>query len=548
VTRHLAAARALPLAVLLLLVLLPAAAFANANVSRTDASILVEDDDGDVDNAISLTDSGADVLVHDANADVFELGGCDQVDARTVSCPTAPKVVLNLGGGGDILNAGGSVLPREASGEEGGDLLWGGADDDVLDGGAGNDVLHASEGDDEFIGGADRDDLTYASYEGGQVTVVLPDPGSAQKGNGDEDVESDTVHGDIEDVTGGGGDDTLVGNGEANQLIGENLDGAGGDDRLVAGGGTIDGGGGDDVIAADNDLAELSLVCGSGTDQIDHDGTLDPYPSGCETIAPEFLGEAFLENVNAIVGGDALLRIPAMLVQPGPPTLLIEWVRCEPCETVSISDNLASWHFEPQDEGHTFHARVSVSNAAGSDTTTTQSTDPIRPAAFTALPPPPPPPVLPPTGYRDYGDYADYADYADLFELDDALASWARRLLGRLLADTRDPRKLARRRVIPHPFVYPYDGNVTMTWGVVPPRKARAAAAKPLVIAKGSRKGKRGQKRTVSVRLTKRGRAILRRAKRLKVTLKISFVGGPLATKARPATVRRTFVLRRKRA
>ena len=78
---------------------------------------------------------------------------------------------------------------------------------------------------------------------------------------------------------------------------------------------------------------------------------------------------------------------------------------------------------------------------------------------------------------------------------------------------------------------------MTITWTALVPTAGGASAAKArrVVIAKGKRAGKKGKTRVVPVRPTKRGRAILRRAKSLKVTLNVKFVGG-VATKSVPAT------------
>ncbi|HEX8121073.1 MAG TPA: hypothetical protein VF549_07395 [Solirubrobacteraceae bacterium] len=524
--RRRALAHALSLAALLL-ALLPAAALANANVTRTEAQILVQDDDV-LANVISITDGpGTDVLIHDDSAEVFALSGegCTQEDPKTARCATAPKVVLELGDGGDTLVAGSNELPRDADGQAG---------DDHLFGGAGDDLFRAGEGDDEFGGGDGRDRLSYETSEA-PVDVTMPAPGAPTATGQGETGENDKIHSDIEDLVGGKVGDHLV------------------PQRL----GSVDAGPGDDVVESENGVAESLVDCGGGSgDKVDADNVYD-HPQNCETVAPDIEGTPVLDNTSPVVGGQTNVSLPNLSgdAPEGSEGLRIEWYRCDgtTCELVQ-SGNVGTYFFATPDVGRTVFARLVVQNSAGGDSADSAQTAPVADAPVLQLPPPPPPPVFPPPGfppggYGDYGDYADYGDYGDLLELEDAIAAWARRLLQQVLANTHDPRKLARRRVIPHPFVYPYDGTVTMTWGVRPPtRKARAAAARSLVIAKGSRKGKKGQKRTVSVRLTKRGRAILRRAKRLKVTLKITFVGGPLATKSSPVTVRRSFVLKRRRA
>ena len=94
-------------------------------------------------------------------------------------------------------------------------MLSGGAGDDVLDGGGGADVL---------LGGEGADSASYA----GRVAPVTADL-SVPGGDGEAD-ENDNIASDVENVTGGAANDTLIGDGAGNVL-----DGLGGDDTLNGG-------------------------------------------------------------------------------------------------------------------------------------------------------------------------------------------------------------------------------------------------------------------------------------------------------------------------
>lgn len=147
-----------------------------------------------------------------------------------------------------------SQLVRVAvtEGRAGADTMAGGRSDDRLKGLGGNDLFESSTGNDIFDGGAGIDAVTYADLRG-PVQVTLGSgatdglallPGSA----GQDILRS------IENVIGGGGDDRITGNQEANRLAGfggdDRLDGGAGRDQLLGGTGadTLSGGGGADTL------------------------------------------------------------------------------------------------------------------------------------------------------------------------------------------------------------------------------------------------------------------------------------------------------------
>jgi Ca2+-binding RTX toxin-like protein len=173
-------------------------------------------------------------------------------NTHEVKCTRAGEVDVVLAGraGDDELTVIGGTRGARLEGENGDDALVGGPGPDTLRGGGGSDALH---------GRAGRDTVSYADRSAG-VNVTLPvdsldvraDDGNAADGPSGK---RDTIFDDVENASGGGGDDTLVGNNSANTLSGrdgtDTLSGRAGDDRL-------DGGLGPDAITG-NDGVDLAL-------------------------------------------------------------------------------------------------------------------------------------------------------------------------------------------------------------------------------------------------------------------------------------------------
>jgi Ca2+-binding RTX toxin-like protein len=174
--------------------------------------------------------------------------GDDTADARAVR---SAKVLLEGGRGADTLRGsrgqvnslfGDTIAGRRAGGV---DVLVGGQASDFLLGGPRDDTLDGRRG---------RDEASY-SNETSRVFVSLP------AGRAEAPAHTDALT-SIENVEGGDGGDTLIGNAGRNRLTGEGgkdeLRGNAGDDRLVGdGGGLFVGGGGKDdtmVGGPGNDL------------------------------------------------------------------------------------------------------------------------------------------------------------------------------------------------------------------------------------------------------------------------------------------------------
>jgi Ca2+-binding RTX toxin-like protein len=147
-------------------------------------------------------------------------------------------------------------------GNDGDDTLVGSSHNDAIDGGAGNDSLMGGLGDDALVGGAGVDTVSYAD----RATLVRVSLNAASLwavGQNGASSELDTIAADIENLTGGAGNDSLRGSLIANIIHG----GAGND--------TIEGGLGNDALYGDagNDLlyggaGNDMLVGGAGTDTL----------------------------------------------------------------------------------------------------------------------------------------------------------------------------------------------------------------------------------------------------------------------------------------
>jgi Ca2+-binding RTX toxin-like protein len=134
----------------------------------------------------------------------------------------------------------------------------------TVDGGSGDDIFNAERsglgGGDVFRGGPGSDSADYGTRS---VSLQIDLDGVADDG---EPGESDNIDGDVENLTGGAGDDRIGGNGARNQLRGgageDRLDGAGSGDRLEGGAGAdtilARGGGSDDVLCGEG--VDVALV------------------------------------------------------------------------------------------------------------------------------------------------------------------------------------------------------------------------------------------------------------------------------------------------
>jgi serralysin len=138
-----------------------------------------------------------------------------------------------VGSGADNLMLGGAGNDT-IRGSGGNDTLFGDSGDDIIFGGRGDDIFVATldDGNDSYKGGDDTDTVDFSRISA-DVTADLGTGTALSSQTG-----ADSLN-DIENVIGGGGNDTLVGSGGANSLSGgagnDILDGWGGKDILTGG-------------------------------------------------------------------------------------------------------------------------------------------------------------------------------------------------------------------------------------------------------------------------------------------------------------------------
>lgn len=158
-------------------------------------------------------------------------------------------------------------------GLDGNDTLEGGDGNDSLVGADGNDVLNGGLGTDQLIGGNGTD---AADYSGRSDALVLTLDGLANDG---KPGENDKIYADVENATGGSGNDKITGNSSANVLRG-----GAGNDTIFAGAGndtiygdagidSLNGEAGDDVFYAKDTTFKDSLLGGGGNDKAQRDNS-----------------------------------------------------------------------------------------------------------------------------------------------------------------------------------------------------------------------------------------------------------------------------------
>jgi hypothetical protein len=263
-------------------------------------------------NVLSTEVAGLALIVRDAGATITAGNGCVAI-ADGVSCVASddrelpPGMDAFLGDGDDVSTANADVF-----GGRGDDRLTGTGG---LSGGPGDDVLTgsgpffdddgATPGHDVYRGsGGEFEHLYYTGRADGVRVDLRPGRRSEDRISG------------IRDVTGGSGDDVLIGDDEPDGLDGaggrDRLRGLGGDDVLSTGrnvrGGpdVVDAGPGDDEIEAGSGSGRLR--CGPGEDSVSA-GRGDVLTSDCDWVASgpgdkvrlrgtlPYAGAAFLRSI-----------------------------------------------------------------------------------------------------------------------------------------------------------------------------------------------------------------------------------------------------------
>jgi Ca2+-binding RTX toxin-like protein len=253
---------------------------------------------GGGNDTASYAHAGGDVQAFLYNGTFGEAFGADGYDQL--------HDIENLTGSAFNDQLGGNNQANVLSGGDGHDSLRGNAGNDTLLGGNGDDFLNGGVGDDTIDGGAGYDRATYYTGATSGVTVNLTIVGPQATGQG-----NDTLIG-IENVSGTAFADTLIGDGNDNQLWGS--PGTLGDGSIsAANNDTLDGGGGNDLLTVG--IGNHSLTGGSGIDTVSFTENGNPEPGVTISLALQGAAQATgagswtlngIENLSGGIANDSL--------------------------------------------------------------------------------------------------------------------------------------------------------------------------------------------------------------------------------------------------
>jgi Ca2+-binding RTX toxin-like protein len=242
------------------LVMVPSAIASNATIIGTD-TIKVTATANEVNRILVTYDAGADTYtVADSAANITASGLCVAIDSHSVSCPGAgiKTIDVDVGRAADRAELDRLTIPTaiagKLNGDSGDDTLIGANGADDIEGDGGRDLIDGKDGADDINGGGNTDTLMYPSERSTGLFVTVGS-GNSNDGNEFDQIGSrrDTVHADVETVTGAAGPDFLVGDRSAETLVGGDgndfLAGQGGGDALfgLLGDDLLSGGDGDDT-------------------------------------------------------------------------------------------------------------------------------------------------------------------------------------------------------------------------------------------------------------------------------------------------------------
>ncbi|MBU8540642.1 M10 family metallopeptidase C-terminal domain-containing protein [Falsiroseomonas tokyonensis] len=245
-------------------------------------------------------DAGDDTLQGGAGADLMTGGeGFDLASYAGSDAAVSVSLETNTGSGGD---AEGDLLQgiEALLGSDHDDLLTGDDMANRLSGGDGADTVVGGLGADTLDGGEGSD---LASYAGTTVGIVV-DMQAMGMSTGEAALD---VLVSIENLVGGSGNDTLLGDGAINVLDGGDgddlIDGRGTGDETVSGGDLLIGGAGNDTVSYESDSVGVFVHLGMNLASHDHgDDTL----SGFENAIGGQGNDALFGNdeANMLAGGN----------------------------------------------------------------------------------------------------------------------------------------------------------------------------------------------------------------------------------------------------
>jgi Ca2+-binding RTX toxin-like protein len=181
-------------------------------------------------DTVELSRFNADLWVSLDTGDWQNIGAPPGTPGNVVGALAMIQVENLTGGTGDDVLTG-SFDNNLLIGGAGNDTLIGLNGDDTLIGGGGNDVLNGGLGDDSIVGGLGTDTVVFTGPE--DITVSLMTGNAQNTGQGRDIIRQ------VENVTGGDGNDRIRGNTAANVLIGgdgdDQLNGDLGNDTLTGG-------------------------------------------------------------------------------------------------------------------------------------------------------------------------------------------------------------------------------------------------------------------------------------------------------------------------
>jgi Ca2+-binding RTX toxin-like protein len=244
--------------------------------------------------------------------DVFDFSGATGNVKFDDSADTSTGDTIIGGPGNDTLVGGSgndSIL-----GAAGNDSLVGGPGNDILVGGAGTNTLQGGPGADTFDeSGATAQDWIDYSEATTAVTVILNGNNSILSGDdANGDVIKNTPGGGvgIENIIGGSGGDTLIGDNNPNFIVDQlsktadstTILGQGGNDTIFSGGGNnqVSGGQGNDLIIALGGLLSPTALGAANTPNISNPASANPDTAAAGAAQNNLLGDA---GADTIVGG-----------------------------------------------------------------------------------------------------------------------------------------------------------------------------------------------------------------------------------------------------